>query len=176
MPVSNYCVPCLVRYDAVAKLETSEQDQVRSAPAPRCFSYQRPVRRAGKKKVAIPGTNFLQFFYLGTYSTSDLDYFAFFSCQCNFYFLKNVRSWTFPFFKAYVMHRSGMSNHAYVEHNHRTRGGASDREEIRREFFSAVPCQVLKDLHDNVYRMDFELFEYTTDPFMQLCDSKTEEH
>ncbi len=33
-PVSTYCAPCLVRYDAVVKLEeTAERDQVRKPPA-----------------------------------------------------------------------------------------------------------------------------------------------
>ncbi len=74
--------------------------------------------------------------------------------------------------QSYVLRRSGMAAHAsppVPEQRHPTAGGPSGRDDVRRHFFSPVPCADLLRLRRGIYRMDFDLFEYGVEEFMEMC-------
>ena len=70
----------------------------------------------------------------------------------------------------FVMRISQLDKLASYEKKHETRGGASDKEDIRMKYFSQVSCSILMDVY-MLYRYDFELFEYHPDEFLSICKS-----
>ena len=65
------------------------------------------------------------------------------------------------------MKKSGMGDHVNVVYEHQTLEGRT--EVVRKEFFSEVPCSLLRKLYQ-LYKMDFEIFGYTPRPFLKMCD------
>ena len=66
----------------------------------------------------------------------------------------------------YVMHASGLDRFGSLTRRHSTAGGGSN--EAREEFYSKVDCSLMKKV-ESFYREDFELFEYDSGLFFNLC-------
>ena len=70
------------------------------------------------------------------------------------------------YFQEYVVKRSGIGKHVKIVYEHATIGGKT--ESVRREFYSKIPCPLLQRLYE-IYKMDFEMFGYSAEPFFNMC-------
>lgn len=68
----------------------------------------------------------------------------------------------------FVMSQSKMDLYSQLEYRHISNKG--ETETLRADYYSNVTC-VLMDRLGAVYKMDLEMFDYTSDPFKQFCIS-----
>ena len=94
----QHCSPCLVDYDAIIKLESSEEDE------------------------------------------------------------------------KYVLSQSRMDQFIQLEYRHYKPNGES-ADALRNDHYSNVTCGQLLKL-EAVYKMDLEMFDYSTEPFQKVCSSR----
>ena len=72
----------------------------------------------------------------------------------------------------YVLKKSTLDQYLKLDYKNFKTNGNSSVEDLRRKYFSDVPCSLLSKLIQ-VYKMDLEMFEYSVDDFKQNCSKET---
>ena len=68
----------------------------------------------------------------------------------------------------YILQKSKISEKVTFEKQHYKPNGNESKEELRKRFYSEVPCQQVTNLI-RMYSMDLEMFEYSTKSFLEYC-------
>ena len=69
------------------------------------------------------------------------------------------------------MHQTGMEGRVQSMARHQNKNGTSSNSNVRQSFFADVSCDLLEQLHQ-LYRPDFDLFEYEMGPFQEICSNE----
>ena len=71
----------------------------------------------------------------------------------------------------YVLKKSTLDQYLKLNYVHYKTNGNSSVEDLRRKYFTDVPCSLLSKLIQ-VYKMDLEMFEYSVDDFKKNCSKE----
>ena len=72
----------------------------------------------------------------------------------------------------YVLKKSTLDQYLKLDYKNFKTHGNSSVEDLRRKYFSDVPCSLLSKLIQ-VYKMDLEMFEYSVEDFKKICSKET---